>query len=424
MSQQSPGSRERRRYPRAELPLPVQLYDLSADRQLAAGSTLNVSPVGMLAEFRQDGLLRAGQLMRVHLGVPLEVWPEEGGLFKGRVRRLHPGEPARCAVEVAQDPPPFLFAPELVGLHPSMLEVKSQLLEIVDYDVNVLIQGESGTGKNVVAALIHRYSNRTKYPFIRVNCPSIPDTLLESQLFGHERGAFTDAKYAQPGLFRVADKGSLVLDEISAVPSSVQAKLLQAIEEKTFVPVGARRTVEVDVRLIATTNDSMEKRIREGSLRKDVFYRLSEVTLTLPPLRERKSDVPLLADYFMRKYCAEFRKPYRPLSRGTLEMFRQYGWPGNVRELENTVKRGVLIGQFSTVSSARRPGPSDTEDYYASEDVLAECRSMKEARDEAEKRALIEALEAADFDRTRAAAQLGVSYRTLLRRIKKYEIKV
>jgi transcriptional regulator with PAS, ATPase and Fis domain len=426
MSQQSSEGRERRRYPRAELPLPLQLYDLRSEQRLAVGSTVNVSPVGMLAQFGENGQFEPGQLARVHVGLPAEVWPEQSGLFTGRVLRVESGPPALCALAVEEEPPAFLHAPELVGLHPSMLEVKSQLLEVVDYDVNILVQGESGTGKNVAAALIHRYSRRSKYPFIRVNCPSIPDTLLESQLFGHERGAFTDAKQAQPGLFRVADRGTLVLDEISAVPSAIQAKLLQAIEEKKFVPVGGRRTVEVDVRLIATTNDSMEKRIREGDLRKDLFYRLNEVTLTMPPLRDRKSDVPLLADYFMRRYCSEFRKPYRPLSRGTLEMFRHYAWPGNVRELENTIKRGVLIGQFEAgTSTPRRPaaGPEDGSSY-APDDALSQCRSMREARDEAEKRALVEALEAADYDRTKAAAQLGISYRTLLRRIRKYDVRV
>ena len=426
MSEEVKRGLERRKCPRTDVRLPLQFYEGHGVRRLAVGATLNVSPLGLLAEYGQMSFGAEGEIVRVHVGLPTEPWPEADGLFQGRLLRVEDGSPLRCAVEVVGTPPPSLLAPELVGAHPSIQDLKRQLLDIADYDVNVLLRGESGTGKDVAAVVIHRYSDRSHCPFIRVNCPSIPDTLLESQLFGHEKGAFTDAKYARPGLFRMAEKGTLVLDEISAIPSFVQAKLLQAIDEKRFLPVGGRQTVSVDVRLMATTNDNLEKKIREGTFREDLFYRLNEVELMVPPLRERASDIPLLADHFLRKYCAEFRKQYRPLEGHTTETFRNYTWPGNVRELENTIKRGILMGQFSTPdqqrAANRRSVSTSARGGHAS--ASANSRPMIDVREQAEREALIQALETVGHDRTQAAAQLGVSYRTLLRRLKKYDVEV
>jgi len=278
-----------------------------------------------------------------------------------------------------------------------------------------------------VASLIHRYSRRRTAPCIRVNCPAIPDTLLESQLFGYEKGAFTDARSAQPGLLRMADRGVVVFDEISAIPFSMQAKLLQLLEEKRFIPVGARGPVEVDVRIVATSNDQLPQRIRDGAFREDLYYRLNEVTLQLPPLRERKDDLPLLADYLVHVYCQRFRRQYRPLDHDTIRMLMRYNWPGNVRELENTIMRGVLMGQFDRIDGPTPPAqpvaaPPDAA--ALTDPPSAGVPSLREAREAAERQALMTALIESDYNRTAAAARLGVSYQTLLRRMKKYKIEL
>jgi DNA-binding NtrC family response regulator len=396
--------------------LPLEFYGADPGRRLAVGTSVNLSPTGVLAELDgADGLV-PGQLVRVHLGLSAEVWADEPGVFEGQLHRLENGTPARCAVEVMGQPPGFLLAPELIGRHPAMVATKRRLLDVAAHDVNVLVRGESGTGKNVVAALIHRYSRRAGRPLMRVHCPAIPDTLMESVLFGHEKWAFTDARSSRPGLFRMADRGTLVLDEISAIPAFKQAKLLEAVEEKRFIPIGSGEAVEVDVRLIATTNDAIEDRLEDGSFRRDLFYRMAEVELTIPPLRERKSDIPLLADYFARRYCGEFGKSYAPLERDLLRTLRDYPWPGNVRELENVVKRIVIMGE------CKLPGASGAAQDAEPIRVPAEQQSMNEAREEAEKRALFATLESVGRNRTLAAAKLGVSYRTLLRKMRKYAL--
>ena len=426
MPRVEPEQAERRRKPRSLVRLPIEIYHGKAKRRLAIATTLDVSCVGLLADFQSADGIREDQVVRVYVGPPAETWPNNGHFFRGRVRRLESGVQPRCAIEVLDDPPPFLYAPELVGTHPHIIDTKQQLLRVADCEVNVLVRGESGTGKNVVARLVHQYSQRASRPFVCVNCPSIPDSLLESQLFGHERGAFTDAKESRPGLFRVADRGIVVLDEISAVALSVQAKLLQAIEDKKFLPVGAREMVKVDVRFLATTNSDLGVMMRIGTFREDFFYRLSEMVLTMPPLRERSSDVLLLADYFLRRYCREYHKEYRPLSRDMAERFIGHGWPGNVRELQNTIKRGVVLGDFKPTHDTAEPSPHGEDGGADRRGRNGEPRSaqmsMRDARSGAEKQVLLDALARCHYNRTKAAASLGISYRTLLRRMKKHEI--
>jgi transcriptional regulator with PAS, ATPase and Fis domain len=300
---------------------------------------------------------------------------------------------------------------------------------MASYNVSVLIRGESGAGKNVAAAVLHAYSDRSARPFVRINCPSIPEPLLESQMFGHDRGAFTDAKESRPGLFRLANGGAVVLDEISAVPMSTQAKLLQAIEEKRFLPLGGREMIKVDVRVIATTNDNLERRMREGSFREDLFYRLNEMVIVMPPLRDRATDVGILAEHFFQKYCRQFSKKYHPLEKETLERLMRYSWPGNVRELENTIKRGVIVGEFETSALPERdrtPVISVPRGMAPAPDPSpgGEQPSLRDVRMRAEREALLQALAQAGYDRTRTAAALGISYRTLLRRLKKYKIEL
>jgi transcriptional regulator with PAS, ATPase and Fis domain len=421
---------ERRAYRRSVVCLPLQLYNGKAKAMLAAGNTVNISPAGLLAELGNGGAgrLQEEQVVRVHIGPPAEDWPQIDSFFDGTVRRLFGGTSRRCAIEVIGEPPDFLFAPEMVGTHPAIMRLKKTLLKIAAYDVSVLVRGESGTGKNVAAAIVHAHSTRAARPFVRINCPSIPELLLESQMFGHDRGAFTDAKESRPGLFRLANGGAVVLDEISAVPMSTQAKLLQAIEEKRFLPLGGKEMVKVDVRVIATTNDNLERRMREGTFREDLFFRLNEMVVVLPPLRDRASDVAILAEHFFQKYCRQFAKAYHPLEKETVEQLMRHSWPGNVRELENTIKRGVIVGDFETSSSTEpvdppvQPGPlkrPPPEDH-----AVGDPPTLKDARKAAEKERIIQALAQAGYDRTRAAALLGISYRTLLRRMKEFGIQL
>jgi len=412
---------ERRKQPRTSIQLPIQFYELDHSKRLAVGATLNIGPSGVVADVSRLNGLFPGKIIAVKLGIPAEPWQQNDGSFEGRVVRVAEGSRPRCAVEVIDQAAPVLFAPELVGKHSSILAIKRELCDIAACNANVLIRGESGTGKNLVAKLIHRYSPRSARPNVKVNCPSIPESLVESELFGHERGAFTDAKSSRPGLFRLAHGGTLVLDEISAVPPSLQAKLLQAIEEKSFIPLGGSGEIKVDLRIIATSNDDLEQNIRFGSFRKDLFYRINEVQLTVPPLRERKSDIGFLADHLLRKYCQEFGRPYAPLSDAEMGTLSDYSWPGNVRELENMIKRSILIRKFEP------PGPENSDTHHEveqSEALAGSPRTLRSHARNAEIRAVMTAMRASSNNRTEAAAILGISYRTLLRKIKKYQIQI
>jgi len=407
--------------------LPVQLFDGAAARRLAEGETVNVSQRGLLIQAADIRGVSPGDRVKVHVGLPREIWDEGDGAFRAWVKRVEEANPSCCAVEVAGPTVGFMSAPELVGKHPTILDLKRRLSVLAEHNVNVLITGETGTGKNLVAEAIHRYSSRSSFHFVRLNCPSVPDTLLESQLFGHEKGAFTDAKSASPGVFRLAHRGTLVLDEVSAISYSVQGKLLQAIEEKRFMPVGASSAIEVDVRILAVTNENLEKRMREGSFRKDLFYRLNEVPLTVAPLRDRKSDIPLLADYFLRKYSLAFRKTYAPLGKGMIRMLQNYSWPGNVRELESTIERSIIMGDFDVAGfgGAERlhPGLQDGTRHGAArapeQQRGVDLGGRKEA---AERDAIVRALDIAHGNLTEAAYLLNISTRTLQRKRKKYGI--
>jgi len=221
-----------------------------------------------------------------------------------------------------------------------------QLLEMVaPSEATVLLLGETGTGKEVVAQAIHRNSRRAGGPFVLVNCAALPETLLESELFGHERGAFTGAVSRKDGRFLLAHHGTLFLDEIGELSQSIQAKILRVLQAREFEPLGGNRTLKVDVRIIAATNRDLEKMVREGQFRDDLYYRLNVFLLVLPPLRERLDDLPLLADFFLKKHAEKYRREAISLAPETLQVFQRYPWPGNIRELENVIERGVIICQ-------------------------------------------------------------------------------
>ena len=244
----------------------------------------------------------------------------------------------------------------IVGETPPMREVLEMVRRIAESDATtVLLQGESGTGKDLVARAIHYQSRRAARPYLEINCTSLPETLIESELFGHEKGAFTDARAAKKGQFELADGGTVFLDEIGDMPLSTQAKLLKVIENKTFKRLGGVRDVLVDVRIVAATNKELEAAVAEGAFRKDLYYRLKVFPIHLPPLRERRADIPLLAAHFIELFNREFKKQVQGIAADAEAMMMEYDWPGNVRELKNVIERAVILGGRETILAEHLP---------------------------------------------------------------------
>jgi two-component system NtrC family response regulator len=283
----------------------------------------------------------------------------------------------------------------------------------------ILIRGESGTGKEVLARAIHYASPRAKGPLVPVNVAALPDTLIESELFGHERGAFTGADRERRGRFELADGGTLFLDEIGDLPRGAQVKLLRVLQEQTFERLGGTRTLKVDVRVIAATNRDLAALIRSGEFREDLFYRLNVVSVELPPLRERREDIPLLVDLFVRRFESEAAVATEGVSREAMDLLVKYDYPGNVRELENLVHRAVVLARGKILTSADFPihvGRLRTEE-------TSEPKSFVERVSEFERALILEALQRADGVQTRAARQLGMSERHLRYKLKKYGLE-
>jgi two-component system response regulator FlrC len=298
--------------------------------------------------------------------------------------------------------------------------------QVAASDASILICGESGTGKELLARHVHRKSRRSGQPMVSVNCAAIPDNLLESELFGHEKGAFTGAIARRIGKFEEANGGTLLLDEISEMDIRLQAKLLRAIQEREIDRVGGSSPVKVDIRVIATTNRDLQKEVAEGRFREDLFFRLNVVTLTLPPLRERPADVVLLADHFARKYSEANGLPLRPIAPEAMELLKQHGWRGNVRELENTMHRAVLIAQGNVIgpdairlTAAPRENPATETSATA---VASAARGALVGRTVAdvERDLILETLNHCLGNRTHAANILGISIRTLRNKLKLY----
>jgi two-component system nitrogen regulation response regulator GlnG len=239
---------------------------------------------------------------------------------------------------------------QIVGMSPAIKEVYKMIGRVAASDVSVLLSGESGTGKELVAKAIHRYSDRSDKPFIAINCAAIPDTLLESELFGFEKGSFTDASHAKEGKFEAADKGTLFLDEVADMSLPLQAKLLRVLQEGTFERIGSNKTTRVDVRIISATNKNLEKCIAAKEFREDLYYRLKVINITLPPLRMHSEDIPLLTNYFLSRHCQEIKVPLVTIPPETMEIMMQYHWPGNVRELENLLKRALLLSKSNIIT--------------------------------------------------------------------------
>src|SRR5690606_13114007 len=321
----------------------------------------------------------------------------------------------------------------LCGDDPKMKEVRDIIEQVADTDITVLVRGESGTGKELVARALHRLSNRADRPFVKVNCAALPSELLESELFGFEKGAFTGAQRRKLGKFEYANHGTIFLDEISEMHPALQAKLLQVLQDGEFSRLGGESDVRVDTRVIAATNRNLEAAVVDGSFREDLFYRLNVVTVQLPALRDRKDAIPLLIEHFLDMYNAQYGKDLKQLSPRTVEVFHSYHWPGNVRELENMVKRMVVLGNEATVleeiahrtaAAPRSDGGEGPLDLQALGVDLSDARGVdlkaiaKRAAQIAEKRVIERVLDQTRWNRKEAAERLQISYKALLYKMK------
>jgi DNA-binding NtrC family response regulator len=333
----------------------------------------------------------------------------------------------------------------MVGDNPRMAEIRDTIEKVSGTDVTVLIRGESGVGKEIVARQLFEHSRRRRKPLIKVNCAAIPHDLLESELFGYEAGAFTGAMRSKPGKFELAHGGTLFLDEIAEMHPSLQAKLLHVLQDGKFSRLGAKSDVAVDVRVICATNKPLEERVREGLFREDLLYRINVVTLYLPPLRERRDEIPILSNYLLRKFSVQYGRPFQPFGPAVSARMLEYDWPGNIRELENLCKRFVLVGSETQIFrelSNRRPAvrivpiPEDISRTPASrapgESVArsAPARGLslleigRRAALKAEREAILEALESTHWNRREASRRLQVSYKALLNKIKQMGLDV
>ena len=312
----------------------------------------------------------------------------------------------------------------IVGRSKPMLDIFKTVSVVASKKSTVLITGDSGTGKELIARAIHYNSERRAKPFVVVNCAALPDTLIESELFGYEKGAFTNAYQRKVGHFEMAHGGTLFLDEIGEMGLPTQAKLLRAIETETFTRLGGTEESKVDVRVLAASNRDLEKAAKAGEFRPDLFYRLNVVSLQLPSLRERREDIPLLMDHFLRLKAEEHSLPPKRVAPEVVDFFMSYPWPGNVRELENLVERLTILSPHETIMLQDLPEGVRTQDHTSTlkDEVLKGSRPLSEAVDEFEREVIVKALEKTGFNQTKAASLLGTSRRILRYRMEKLKI--
>jgi two-component system response regulator HydG len=309
----------------------------------------------------------------------------------------------------------------VIGRSAGLREALDRAGKVAPLETTVLITGESGTGKELVARAVHRASRRVEGPFVAINCAALPDTLLESELFGHERGAFTGADRQKPGRFELAAGGSLFLDEVAELSPGVQAKLLRVLQEREFQRVGGTQTLRADVRLIAATNRDLARQVAAGRFREDLFYRLNVFTVHLPPLRERGEDVLLLADHFVRTLGARMAKGEVGLSRDAREALLRHAWPGNIRELQNAVERALIVSDGGLISAAHLALPARTSPEPAPSGSRSPSPpAAGEPLSEVERRLVVDALDRAHGNKSKAAALLGITRSQLYTRMKRF----
>jgi DNA-binding NtrC family response regulator len=327
-------------------------------------------------------------------------------------------------------------APRIIGEDAQLTRVTQQLQRASATDTTVLLEGESGTGKELFARALHALSPRADGPFVAINCAAIPDTLLETELFGHEKGAFTGAVGRKPGRFELAHRGTLFLDEIGELPLALQAKILRALEEKQFERVGGTQSIHVDTRIVAATNRNLKQRVAERQFRQDLYFRLCVFPIEIPPLRERGGDVLTLARHFVERFCGDLKKPLLSLSSSAIGELQAYGWPGNVRELQNCIERAVILCDGETIQphhlNLTSPGapvtPSAGQDAVATPGFEAFDLSgtmpeaLRRVAADVERRKILQAMQATKGDRTRVVEMLQISHKALLQRLRTYGI--
>jgi DNA-binding NtrC family response regulator len=323
-------------------------------------------------------------------------------------------------------------APQIVGEDQKLKQVTIALQRAATTDATVLLEGESGTGKELFARALHALSPRADGPFVAINCAAIPETLLETELFGHEKGAFTGAAARKPGKFELAHRGTLFLDEIGDLPLSLQAKILRALEEKRFERVGGTASLQVDVRVVAATNRNLKAAVAARQYREDLYFRLSVFPITIPPLRERATDIPMLAKYFIERFCRDLNKKPLMLAPSAVQDLMQYAWPGNVRELQNCIERAVILTEGDTIHARHlnlsfrnaapvAPAPDAPWEQIDLSGTLAEASRRVLA--EVERRKIEQALKDASGNRPRAADLLQIPFKTLTAKLREYGLE-
>ncbi len=321
----------------------------------------------------------------------------------------------------------FDFA-NIIGRSKAMKELLETVALVAPTDATILILGESGTGKELIANAIHQNSPRKNHPLIKINCAALPETLLESELFGHEKGAFTGALSARQGRFQQADEGTIFLDEIAEMPLPLQSKILRVLQEREFQPVGSAKTIKVNTRIVTATNKNLQEEIRANRFREDLYYRINVVSLTAPALRERRDDIPLLADFFLKRFAEKNKKALQGFTPKAMDLLMRHDWPGNIRELENAIERAVIMARGQRITPEEFPSPLRGPEADSAEPDVQEAspqavdppvdRSLKQL----EKETILRTLAENDGNRTRTANILGISRRTLQLKLKEYGV--
>ncbi len=310
---------------------------------------------------------------------------------------------------------------DLIGTSPKMLEIKKLISKVAKTKTTILITGESGTGKEVIARSIHSISPGDKFPFVAINVGGIPENLLESELFGYEKGAFTGANARKPGMFELASNGTLFLDEIGDMPIQLQVKLLRVLQEKKIQRLGGINPIPIDVRIIAATNKNLEKLVKEEKFREDLYFRLNVINISIPPLRERREDIPHLINHFIKKYNKNLGKQIKEMESEAIEALKSYDFPGNVRELENIIERAFILseGEIITIEDLGIP----VEQIKSKSSISPKAYSTTKKLKDLEREAIIKTLLKWEGNRTKAAEELGITRRTLLNKIKEYNLE-
>jgi transcriptional regulator with GAF, ATPase, and Fis domain/ligand-binding sensor protein len=386
--------------------------DLQLDRRAEAIGLVSAS---LRAATARQGRLSAPDLE--YLSELVRLIAEEIVTYQGQVVRRE-----RRRLDAQQVPPTRYSYSAIVGHSRPMQELYRILDKVIDSDSTVLIHGENGTGKELIAKAIHHNSRRKDQPFVVQNCSAFNDNLLDSELFGHKKGAFTGAVFDKQGLFEVADRGTFFLDEIGDMSPALQVKLLRVLQEGTFTPVGDTQPRRVDVRIIAATNRELKRLVERGEFREDLYYRIHVISITAPPLRERRDDIPALIDFFLQKHALGRRVRMKRLERSCLGPLLEYDWPGNVRELENEIERLVVLAGDEKVIGPDLLSPRLHRPPVVARESAGAPSSLPHAVGALERTMIREALERCEGNKTRAALLLGISRRNLIRKVSRYKL--